>query len=150
MPKPKRIDLNDYEAVSSLEDLEGYTSLVIIPFKQEDGTQPPNICLRKRLSPFVEIKNVENAQWFQDCRINKKGSKSQYAERVNWWFKNAMLDEEYKDLLNDAFSDKGFNLPEAFERAKLWLKGRTVAQRKTYIHKFVWNWLTKSAQWAKK
>ena len=96
--KPKKIDLNQYELVDSEDDLEGYTGIILIPKRLRDGSQPPSLFFRKE-SGIIHIVDVDNAVWFKDCRISQAGSQMDYIKRIDWWFENALKDEEYKQIL---------------------------------------------------
>lgn len=142
-----KIDLNRWERVASEEDIENYRSLIIIPLKLIDGTQLPPLYFRqgKPLEPLIE--DVEGVQWNKMIRISNLGDVTDYCKRVDWWFNNALADDEYKTILNDTFNKYGFNLKVSWDKAINWLKGCTPAQRKTYLHKFIWNWLNKGLTW---
>jgi len=141
--KPKVIDLNKYEIVNSEEELEGYTGIIITPLRMVDGTQPPKLHFRKGKPKVHEIDDVDSTVWFKDIHISNKGEDHEYAHRVDWWFDNALKDEDYRQIINETFNRNGYELKMAWEKARNWLKGQTPSARKTHLHKFVWNWLTK-------
>jgi hypothetical protein len=138
MPKPKKIDLNQYELVDSEEELDGYTGIIVIPKKLHDGTQPPVLHFRKE-SNIIHIVDTDNATWFKDCRISQAGSQMDYIKRIDWWFDNALADEEYRQILINMYktaADKyGFDLKKRIDQSKGWLKSLNGTARKTYIHK---------------
>lgn len=142
MSKPKVIDLNKYERVNTPEELDGYQGLVIVPVKLGDGFQPPNIFFRKGIKKHNEIENTDGVEWFKDIRISKEGDDETYGQRVNWWFDQAILDDEYRKLINDNFNKHGFDIRKSWSMAQNYLKKFNYSARKTYLHKYVWNWLS--------
>jgi hypothetical protein len=144
--KPKKIDLNSWERVDEQEDLEGYNGLIIVPQKLEDGTQlPPLYFIREAAKQYIE--DITNAVWTKNCEISNKGEQSEYSKRVDWWVKNALDDEEYRTTLNETFNKHGFNLKLSWDKAFITLKGMIPSSRKTYLHKYIWKWLTRGIQW---
>lgn len=144
MPKPKKINLNTWERVQELPDLDGYQSLILTPHKLEDGTQLPDLYYRRGLSKFLEIDKVDEVDWHKNIRISKEGTETDYAYRVRWWFENAEKDEEYKEIINSTFNRKEYPLKTEWEKLKYWLIRQSYSSRKTFIHKFAWNWLTRN------
>lgn len=145
--KAQTIDLNKWEKVSSEEDITGYKGLVIIPIKMPDGTKPPNLFFRQGDPRSDDIIDTDSVIWTKKSSISNKGSQEEYNKRVDWWFSNAENDIEYKGIINDTFNKYGFNVKMSWEKAKAWLKNCIPSDRKTNIHKYVWNWLTKGFQW---
>lgn len=141
MAKPKVFDLNKWEKVKTEPELDGYQGLVIIPPRLENGTQLPSIYYRRGEVKSPEIEDVSTIEWFKDVRISKLGHGVEYAKRVDWWFDNALKDEEYRQIINDTFNRNGFDVKISWEKAKNDLKRYTPSDRKTYIHRFVWNWM---------
>lgn len=144
MSKPKVINLNDYEKVKSKDDLDGYIGLVIIPAKLENGIQLPSIFFRKGTLKHNEIKDVGSVEWFKDIRISKEGDDTEYASRVDWWYDHAISNDDYRKIINDSFNKHGFDVKKNFDMAINYLKKFNFSARKTYIHKYIWNWLTNS------
>jgi len=138
MPKPKKIDLNQYEVVSSEDDLIGHSGLILIPKKNKDGSQPQTFYFRKP-SGVVHIEDVDNSVWTKDCRISTAGSQMDYIKRVEWWFENALKDPEYREILismyKNAVDNYGFNMKYRIEQTKGWLQSLEGSARKTYINK---------------
>ncbi len=143
MPRLIKIDLNKWDVVGSKDDLEGYSGLTITPKKLVNGIQPDDIFFRRGKQQVPEIENVEEAVWYKDCLISKNGSLEDYIKRIDWWFESALNDEDYKEIINNTFNRNGFDIKMSWEKAKNWLISRNQSSRKTYIHKFVWNWLSK-------
>ena len=140
----RKIDLNKFELVSSEDEiLEGQTGIIILPLRLKDGTQPPALHFRKGLPKQTQVKDVTDVCWTQDTHISKDGTDHEYARRVDWWFDEAMKDEEYKETINETYNRNGYQLKVAWEKARNWLKSRVPSARKTNIHKFVWTWLNK-------
>ena len=139
----KKIDLNKFELCNSEEDiLEGQSGLAITPLRLADGTQPRTLYFKKGVPKQVKIRDVENTVWYKDAHISSEGEDHEYAKRVDWWFDNAMKDQDYKDIINGTFDRNGFIVRESWEKARNWLKKKTPSARKTHIHRFVWNWMT--------
>lgn len=145
--KPKKIDLNQYVRVIQKDELDGYQGLVIIPTKLIDGTQLPELYFRKGEPKHEEISDVDNAMWNKEVRISNKGNDFEYAHRVDWWFENALENSEYKTMLNNTFNKHGFDVRMSWEKAITWLKQQVPSARKTYLNKFIWNWLMKGLRW---
>jgi len=144
MPKPKRINLNNYQKVNKEEELEGFSSLIITPFKQPDGTQPPIVFLRRPAKGGALAVDIETDDWSRKAVISTVGSEAEYNKRVAWWIDNALKDPEYKQMVNDAFANNGFNLKGEFEKIKGWLLMCNESQRKSHVDKFVKKWLNKN------
>jgi hypothetical protein len=144
--KPKKIDLNKWELVYNIEDLDGYQGLIIIPKRLVDGRQLPDMYFRKDQIVSL-IENTTNIIWYKDCFISNKGTDFEYSKLVDWWFDSALKDEEYKTIINDTFNRNGFDVKISWEKAKNWLKTCVPSERKTHIHKFIWNWLSKGMTW---
>jgi hypothetical protein len=137
-----KIDLNKWEMVGSENDLENYQSLIITPRKFIDGTQPPVLYFRRGAGLKQLIEDTTQVNWSKNCEISNKGTPEEYSERVDWWFDNAIENDEYKTIINDTFNRNGFDVKMSWEKAKMWLKRCVPSKRKTYIHKFVWNWMS--------
>jgi hypothetical protein len=148
--KPRKIDLNRWVRVNSIEDTDGYQCMIIVPQRLIDGTQPPDLFFRKGEPSVPKIEDINSSVWYKDCQISNNGSNIDYNKRVDWWFESAENDEEYKEIINNTFNVKdehnpayGFNVRNSWEKAKGWLKRIPLqSARKTYLHKFIWNWLT--------
>lgn len=141
MSKPKKINLNQWERVKTADEMEGYQGLIIVPIALPDGTQLPNIYFRKGEFKHNEIDDVESVEWNKDIRISKEGSDDEYAERVNWWYSNALTNEEYRQLINTEFNKEGFDVKKQWNLSQNYLKKFNYSARKTYLHKYVYNWL---------
>lgn len=107
-----------------------------------DGTQPPQLLYRRGLSKHNEVANVDEVEWTKDIRISKEGGDDEYSHRVDWWYSKALESDEYKKILNAAFNKNGFDLKKSWLMSQNYLKKFNYSARKTYIHKYVWNWLT--------
>jgi len=147
MNKPRKINLNNWEPAESEDDLKGYNGLIIIPRKTEGGIQLPSIYFRQERNAVPEIIDTDSAMWFRHCRISLLGEPEEYSKRIEWWYNNAMHDDEYKTILNDTFNRNGFDLKMSWEKSKNHLNMLNDSERKTYIHKFVWNWLSRGMSW---
>jgi hypothetical protein len=63
---------------------------------------------------------------------------------VDWWYSEAMKNEEYRSIINTNFNRSGFDVKKEFELSHNWLKKLDAkSERKTHIHKFVWKWLNR-------
>jgi hypothetical protein len=144
--KPKRLNLNKWTRVETEDATEGYDTLIITPQRYVDGTQPPELYFKRGEPLIPDITDTDNSVWYKDCHISKQGSELEYCKRVDWWFNNAENDEEYKEIINATFNHHSFNVKMSWDKAKIWLKRQLPDCRKTYIHKFVWNWMTKGIQ----
>jgi len=142
MSRPKHINLNQWEKVKTFEDLDGYQALIITPSKMSDGTQLPELYFRKGISRFNEIKDISSTNWTKDIRISKEGGDNEYSLRVDWWFENALNNKEYREIINTAFNKNNFDVKKHWNMAQNYLKKFNYSARKTYIHKYVWNWLS--------
>jgi hypothetical protein len=147
MSKPIKINLNNWEVVENENAIEGYSGMIITPKKLVNGIQPADLYFRRGELKVPEIEDVTTAMWFKDCHISNKGSEIEYANRVDWWFDSAISDQQYKTIINDTFNRHGFDIKMSWEKAKVWLKQQNGSSRKTFIHKFIWNWLSKGMQW---
>jgi hypothetical protein len=144
--KPKKINLNDYERVQTIGELDGYSSIIIIPYMMDDGTQPAALFLR-RGEKKNEIYDVDDIVWDKDVVISKRGTVEEYAKRVDWWYSNAANDPEYRAMINENFSKNQYDVKMAWGKAIAWLKRQTPSARKTHLHKFMWEWLSKGLGW---
>ena len=141
--KPKKINLNQWEKVDTISDLDNYQSLIITPIKLSDGTQLPDIYFRKGIKKYDEVLDVNTTKWYQDIRISKDGNDDEYGKRVDWWFEQALDNEDYRSLLNTNFNKHGFDIKKSWDMAQNYLKRFNYSSRKTYIHKYVWNWMVR-------
>lgn len=142
MSKTVKIDLNDYELVQSQEDIEGHTGLIIIPVKTSETDVPTPRYFRKPIT-VIEIEDVNSAVWYKDIRISKKGTDAEYAERVNWWYDNAIRDKEYTSILNQSYNRNDFPIKKEWEGSRMYLLRQMPSTRKTYIHQFVNKWMNR-------
>lgn len=140
--KPTKLNLNDFEQVTTVEELQDHVGLILTPKKLNNGTQLPNLYFRKPIK-VIEIEDVDQVEWFRDIRISKEGTLDDYAHRVKWWFENALKDDKYKTILNDTFNRNGFEIAKSWALAENYLYKLTPSQRKTYIAAFVWRWLSR-------
>jgi hypothetical protein len=147
MPSPKVINLNDYEKVDTKDELEGYQSIIIIPWMSDDGIQPPAIFVRKGEFKGDYIVDTTDVVWHKEAYISKEGSNEDYAKRVDWWFSEAAKNQEYCALINSTFNKNQFDVKMSVEKARAWVKTHLIpAARKTHMHKYLWNWLVKGMQ----
>jgi len=141
MPVTKSINMNDYEVVASKKDLEGYQSLIIIPYMMDDGSQPDALFLRKGEKQIL-VADLDEDEFTKDTAITKVGEDTEYAVRVDRWFELAMKNEEFRSLVNTHFDKNNFDIRRSLEAAKVWLKKQSLSTRKTHLWKFLWkNWL---------
>ena len=142
MPKPRKIDLNNYVVVKSVDDLYNQQGLIIIPKRLDNGLQLPETYWRLIDSPeYFMIEHVDDAIWYQDIRISIAGSDDDYIKRVQWWVDNAFLDEEYMHKVNATFCKYNYDIKLATQKAiENKFKRFRPEQRKSYLHKFFWNW----------
>lgn len=136
--KVTKINLNEYEKVETREELEDHTGIVLILPNIPDK----ELYYRKPIK-VVEFKDLSEVEWFKDMRISKEGTEAEYASRVDWWFDHAIEDSDYRTILNQTFNRNGYDIKGEWERARNWLKGQTPAARKTYLAKYVWNYMVK-------
>lgn len=144
--RPKKIDLNNFTKVNSIEECDGYNSLMIIPAKLSDGTQLPPLYFRGGEHDLI-IDITDELIWDKNSRISTAGTQEEYNKRVNWWFDNARNNDMYRELVIDTFNRLGFDVLLSWEKCKNWLKSCPDCDRKSYIHKFVFNWLKKGYTW---
>jgi hypothetical protein len=90
----------------------------------------------------VEVEDVSEIEWNKEIRISKDGDDDTYGSRVDWWFDQALLDDDYRKLINDNFNKHGFDIRKSWNMAQNYLKKFNFSSRKTYIHKYVWNWMS--------
>jgi len=146
MSKPIKINLNEYERVPTIDDLEGYQSVILTPMMLKDGTQPPTLFFRKGKKKDPLVSDVTGLVWNKDICINNKVSEDQYIKLVDWWFGEAIKDVEYKKLINDTFFKNGFDPKITWDSAQAWLKTCTPSERKTHLHKFIMTKMRKNYQ----
>lgn len=146
MSKPKKIDLNKYTRVLSEEDLTGYHSIIIVPAKTSDGTQLPSLYFRGNQEQNI-ISDITGVVWDKEARISILGTQEEYNDRVNWWFNEADKNSNYRDFVNQTYSRMGFHVRDSWEKGRIWLLSQEGNDRKSYIHKFIWNWMQKGYQW---
>ncbi|OQB09045.1 MAG: hypothetical protein BWY21_00950 [Parcubacteria group bacterium ADurb.Bin216] len=144
--KPRVIDFNEFEVCKKVEELEGYQSFIIKPFMLPDGTQPPAILLRKGNKKEDLVSDTTNVVWNRDVCIEKNVDEVTYCKLVDWWFKSAQADPEYKNFINSTFCKNGFDPKITWERAQIWLKTCIPSKRKTHINKFIQNKLRTNYQ----
>ena len=156
MPKPKKIDLNDYMRVGSEEDLADHIGLIITPARLNDGTQLPDWYFRKPIKQAdAIIEDTTNAVWHKDCLISTKGSDVEYQRRCSWWLENALKDSEYRNIINNmcstAILEWGFDVAasiDKFKRDKLFREGaRNMRLRK--LHQPLLTWLSRGCDFAR-
>lgn len=139
MSKPVKINLNDYEHVPTIDDLEGYQSVILTPIMLKDGTQPPTLFFRKGKKKDPLVSDVTGLVWSKDICIDNKVSEDQYVKLVDWWFGEAIKNEEYKKLINGMFFKNGFDPKITWESCLTYLKTCNPSKRKTHLHKFILN-----------
>jgi hypothetical protein len=144
--KPTKIDLNQYEKVSSIEELEGYQAVILTPYRVKEVVNgreveivPPSIYLRKGKKKPELLKDPTDVTWNKDIRIDPHVSEDEYIRLINWWFSEALKDEEYKKFINGTFFKNGFDPKITWERAETYLKTCNESERKEHIHKFILN-----------
>jgi hypothetical protein len=142
MNKPKKINLNQWEKVDQLSDLDNYQSLIITPVKLIDGTQLPDLYFRKGIKKYNEVEDISLIEWFKDIRISKEGTDEEYSQRVDWWYNKALENDSYRELINSSFNKHNFDVKKAWNMSQNYLKKFNYSARKTYLHKYVWNWLS--------
>lgn len=144
MSKPIKIDLNSYEIVSSVEELEGFSGLIITPLKFANGMQPPLLYFRKKESNQVAIANPEGVTWHKNIVIATKGSALEYLALVNWYYENLLKDNECRTVINDTFAKSNFDIKRSIEDMKRWLLKQLPSSRKSHLYKFSTNWLNRA------
>ena len=132
--------------VKTEEETDDFSGLIIIPKKSSDNTQLPPIYF-KRIPKYVELRDVDDIAWNKEVRINSSGTEEEYGHRVDWWFEHAISDVNFKKMINENFDKNGFNVKMSWEKAKTYLKTVPNEKRKTYLYKFINNWLLKGYQW---
>jgi hypothetical protein len=108
-----------------------------------DGTQPPVLFFRRGEKEPEHVIDTSTTEWNKDVIINKFGTIEEYSQRVDWWFDEAIKNEEYRTIINEQFRKHNYDVRMAWEKAKVWLKKQTSSSRKTHIHKFLWSWFNK-------
>lgn len=146
MSKIKTIDLNKYTKVLNEEECDGFNCIKIIPAKLKNGTQLPPIFFRgNEIELIYDIE--KDTVWSKKANISIRGGQEEYNKRVDWWFENARKDPTYRELVIDTFNRMGFDVLMSWEKCKNWLKTCADCDRKSHLHKFVFNWLKKGYSW---
>lgn len=146
MSKIKTIDLNKFIKVVNEEECDGFNSIRIIPSKLSDGTQLPPMYFRgNEMDLIYEI--TDDLVWSKNSHISISGEQEEYNKRIEWWFTNARKNDMYRELIIDTFNRLGFDVLLSWEKCKNWLKTCPECDRKSHIHRFVFNWLKKGYSW---
>lgn len=133
MSRPKRINLNDYEKVSSREEIRN-GGLILQP----QGNFPELYWKRKQIGPVL-ISDTNDVEWNEEIRIETRGTKDQYQDRVSWWISESKQNMEWVNKIESQFKHHSFDPWKSIGKGCGWLWSRLPTQRKSYLKKFFMN-----------